>query len=97
MITRTVNDTRTMIAITAPLSEPPDDFDGLVVDGNFTVVVFWGGTGSTVVVLTEGWVEFTTGGEVGLGSNFVVVLVDKVVFEAIVVVIFEAIVVLPAT
>ena len=54
MITRTVNDTRTIIAITAPLSEPPDDLDGLVVDGNFTVVVFWGDTGSTVVVLTEG-------------------------------------------
>ena len=96
MITRTVNDTRTIIAITPPLNEPPDDWDGSVVDGAFevvvfcggtgsAVVVFFGGTGSAVVVLTDGWVEFTAGGVVGLGSNLVVVLVDKVVFEAIVV------------
>ena len=85
MITRTVNDTRTIIAITPPLNEPPDDWDGSVVDGAFEVVVFCGGTGSAVVVLTDGWVEFTAGGVVGLGSNLVVVLVDKVVFEAIVV------------
>ena len=72
--------------MTAPPKEPPADWDGSVVDGNFAVVVFRGGTGSAVVVLTEGWVEFTTAGVVGLGSNLVVVaLVDKVVFEAIVV------------
>jgi len=54
MITRTVKDTRTIIAMTAPPKEPPADWDGSVVDGGFVVVVFRGGTGSAVVVLTEG-------------------------------------------
>lgn len=54
MITRTVKDTRTIIAMTPPLKEPPADWDGSVVDGDFVVVVFRGGTGSAVVVFTEG-------------------------------------------
>jgi len=40
--------------MTAPPKEPPADWDGSVVDGDFAVVVFRGGTGSAVVVLTEG-------------------------------------------
>ena len=83
MTTRTVNETRTMIAITAPPTLTSDG-GGSWVDGEF--VVFEMGGSRVVVVLVGICVEFEGDGVVEFAAIVVVLpLVGKVVFADIVV------------
>ena len=83
MTTRTVNETRTMIAITAPPNLTSED-GGSWVEGEF--VEFEMGGARVVVVLVGIWVEFEGDAVVEFAAIVVVLpLVGKVVFDGIVV------------
>ena len=86
MTTRTVNETRTMIATTAPLNVSSED-GGSWVEGEF--VEFEMGGSKVVVVLVGIWVEFE-------GDAVVEFVVIVVVLPLLGEVVFDGIVVLPA-